>query len=471
MALPMMKHPVLAAVFLSLCLSSAARAELPELGDPTLQNFSSKDEARLGQSFYHTLRASLVFVDDLQVESYISSLGQRLVSHSDAASKKFHFFVINASPINAFAGPDAYVGINSGTILAAQNESELAGVMAHDIAHVAQRHIARAMDRSGKSTAASLATLIAAILVGSQDPQAGQAVLLTGIAGSEQAAINFTRRNEYEADRVGIGILTRSGIDPNGMVDFFQILLAQSQGNNLEYLQTHPLNENRVAEARDRIKATQVKLPSDSDDFEFAKARVAVLTSNQPETFITKDATANDVFGLYQKAIAEIKAQRSDLAIPILEALARKHSYPWIKLALAHAYENQNQTKKALNTLAQLNSFYPNYLPVTIRYAEALTANHQAEKSIALLKHQLQYDDEAVIHQQLAHAYFINGQTAAALESTGNQYLREGYLELASQQYENALSQPNLSESSRQRLEAKREQLKQEIQEKNSTNE
>ena len=105
-----------------------------------------------------------------------------------------------------------------------------------------------------------------------------------------------------------------------------------------------------------------------------------------------------------------------------------------------------------------------------MRYAEALTANHQSEKSIALLKHQLQYDDEAVIHQQLAHAYFINGQTAAALESTGNQYLREGYLELASQQYENALSQPNLSESSRQRLEAKKEQLKEEIQEKNITN-
>ena len=169
MTVPMMKHPILAAVFLSLCLVSTTRAELPELGDPTLQNFSTRDEARLGQAFYHTLRASLVFVDDLQVEYYINSLGQRLVSHSDAAGKKFHFFVVDASPINAFAGPDAYVGVNSGTILAAQNESQLAGVMAHEIAHVSQRHIARQVDRSGQSTAASLATLIAAILVGSQD--------------------------------------------------------------------------------------------------------------------------------------------------------------------------------------------------------------------------------------------------------------------------------------------------------------
>jgi len=465
-----MKHLIFAIFCLSLGLGSSARAELPELGDPTLKTFSTKEEAELGQSFYHALRASLDFVDDLQIEHYVNSLGQRLVSQSDAASKQFRFFVINANQINAFAGPDAYIGVNSGTLLAAQNESQLAGVMAHEIAHVAQRHIARTIDRSGKTTAASVATLIAAILVGSQDSQAGQAVLLTGLAGNEQAAINFTRSSEYEADRVGVGILTKAGIDPNGMVDFFQILLAQGQGNDLEYLHTHPLNENRVAEARDRIKATQVKLPADSDDFKFAKARIAVLTSRQPETFIEKNAHATDVFSLYQKAIAQIKAQRSDQAIPVLEALAGKHSHPWIKLALAEAYENENQMQKALNTLEQLASFYPGYLPVTLRYAEALTANNQSQKSIALLKRQLQYDDDAIVHQALARAYFINGQTAAALESTGNQYLREGYLELASQQYENALQQPNLSESSRQRLNARKEQLKEKLQEKTQSN-
>lgn len=461
-----MKYPLFALVCLNLLLAPIARGELPELGDPTLQNFSSREEAELGQAFYHALRAGLIFVDDLQIEHYVRNMGQRLVSHSDAAGKQFRFFVINANQINAFAGPDAYIGINSGTLLASQNESQLAGVMAHEIAHVSQRHIARAIDNAGNSTAASLATLVAAILVGSQDSQAGQAVLLTGLAGTQQASINFTRSGEYEADRIGIGILTRTGIDPAGMVEFFQLLLAQSQGNDLEYLRTHPLNENRVSESRDRIKTNQIKLPNDSDDFQFAKARIAVLTSRQPETFIAKNAAASDVFGLYQKAIAQIKAQRSEQAIPVLEALSLRHNHPWIRLALAEAYENENQIQKTLETLAQLTSLYPGYLPVTLRYAEALTASNQSQKSIVLLKHQLQYDDDAIVHQQLARAYFSNGQTAAALESTGNQYLREGYLELAAQQYENALQQPNLSETSRRRLSTRQQQLKAQLQKK-----
>lgn len=435
-------------------------ADLPELGDPTLQNFSNKEEAELGQAFYHALRASLEFVDDLQIEHYVKNLGQRLVTHSDAAGKNFRFFVINSDVINAFAGPDAYIGINSGLLLQAKNESQLASVMAHEISHVSQRHLARAVDRSGNATAASLATILAAILVSAQDPQAGQAVLFTGIAGAQQASLNFTRQNEYEADRIGISILAKAGISPAGMVEFFEFLLSQSTANDLEYLRTHPLNENRVSEARSRIKEEQSNLPSDTDDFKFARARLAVISSHQPENFIELNASASDVFGLYQKAIAQIKTRHSEQAIPILEKLAGKYNHPWIKLALAEAYEDENQSGRSMAVLEQLAGYYPGYLPVTVSYARALTASNQSLKSISLLKHQLQYDDDAVIHQQLAQAYYINGQTAAALESTGNQYLREGYIDLAIQQFENALRQPDLNESSRQRLETKKDQLK-----------
>ena len=449
---------------LVLTWSAPSFAELPELGDPTLQSFSTREETELGQAFYHALRASLEFVDDLQIEHYVRSLGQRLVTHSDAPGKRYRFFVIHSDAINAFAGPDAYIGINSGLLQRATNESQLASVMAHEISHVSQRHIARAVDRSGASAAASFATILAAILVSSQDSQAGQAVLLTGLAGTQQASLNFTRQNEYEADRVGINILAKAGINPAGMVEFFEFLLSQSSASDLEYLRTHPLNENRVSEARNRIATDQVKLPNDSDDFKFARARLSVLTSRQPELFISKNADASDIFRLYQKAIAQIRTRHSEQAIPILEKLAGKHSHPWIKLALAEAYENENQPEKALSVLAQLAGFYPGYMPVTLNYAKALTDNNQSQKSIGLLKHQLQYDDDASIHQELARAYYINGQTAAALESTGNQYLREGYTELALQQYENALNQANLSESSRQRLTVKKDKLKEKTQ-------
>ena len=147
----------------------------------------------LGLGFYRSLREKLTFIDDLQINYYLDSVGQRLASHSDAAGDRFRFFIIKAPTINAFAGPAAYIGIHTQLILEAKNESQLASVLAHEIAHVSQRHLARAFDNSGQSTALTIATLLAAILVGTQDSQAGQAVLMSGIAGNQQSSINFTR--------------------------------------------------------------------------------------------------------------------------------------------------------------------------------------------------------------------------------------------------------------------------------------
>jgi predicted Zn-dependent protease len=437
-----------------------ANAELPELGDPTLKNFSRQDEVELGQAFYYALRANLDFIDDLQINHYVKSLGQTLASHSDAAGNQFHFFVINADSINAFAGPNATLGINSGLMLKATNESQLAGVIAHEISHVSQRHIARAIDRSGNVAVASFATILAAILLGSQDPQAAQAVLFTGIAGTQQAAINFTRQNEYEADRIGIGILGRAGINPQGMVEFFETLLADGRGTDIEYLRTHPLNVSRVSEARNRIADEHRLLPNDSDDFRFCKARLEVLISRKPATFIARQADDDDIIGQYQRAIALIASHDNDAAVQQLKPLLLKSNHPWIKLALAQAHEQRGDSKTALNILEQLASYYPDYLPVTLAYANALTANKQAQQSITVLKHQLQLDDDAIVHKALAFAYYSNGQNTAALEATGNQYQREGYYELAIQQYEHALQMPDVGATGKQRLTTKIDELK-----------
>lgn len=175
---------------------TTAYGNLPDLGDPTLDSFSSKEEQQLGLAFYRSLRANLTFIEDLQINYYLNSIGQRLASHSDAAGDQFHFFIIQAPTINAFAGPAAYIGIHTELILEAENESQLASVLAHEIAHVSQRHLARAFDSSGQSTALTIATMLAAILIGTQDSQAGQAVLLSGIASNQQSSINFTRSNE-----------------------------------------------------------------------------------------------------------------------------------------------------------------------------------------------------------------------------------------------------------------------------------
>lgn len=452
-------------IILSLTLATAAHANLPTLGDPTLDSFSSKEERQLGLGFYRSLRANLPFVDDLQINYYLNSIGKRLASHSDAAGDEFHFFIIKAPTINAFAGPAAYIGIHTQLILEAENESQLASVLAHEIAHVSQRHLARAFDNSGNSTALTIATLLAAILVGSQDSEAGQAVFMSGIAGSQQSSINFTRSNEYEADRVGIGILADTGINPQGMVEFFEILLDQSpDGGGIEYLRTHPLSSNRVSEAKNRLDKKDAALPADTLDFQFTKARLAVLLSKQPAYYLDDNVVGNGLVGQYQKALAAIRTHDADLAIQILAKNRKKHQHPWLRLALAEAYSSKQDDKKALQVLSSLEKLYPGYLPVTMAYASALNNNKMPDKSIALLKKQLQSDDYAIIYKALAHAYYSNGQISAALESTGDQYVRQGYIELAIQQYDNALNQENISQSTKQRLEAAKLELKKVIQ-------
>lgn len=452
-------------IILFLTLNTAAQANLPTLGDPTLDSFSSKQEQQLGLGFYRSLRANLPFVDDLQINYYLNSVGKRLASHSDAAGDKFHFFIINAPTINAFAGPAAYIGIHTELILEAKNESQLASVLAHEIAHVSQRHLARAFDNSGQSTALTIAALLTAILIGSQDPQAGQAVFLSGIAGSQQSSINFTRSNEYEADRVGISILAETGINPQGMVEFFEILLDKSPEGGIEYLRTHPLSGNRVSEAKNRLNENTEKLPADSLDFQFAKARLVVLLSKQPAYYLDDVVVGDGLIGQYQKALAAIRTQKLDLAIQLLEKNRKKHPHPWLQLALAEAYSSQQDDKKALEVLSTLAKLYPGYLPVTMAYVDALNNNKMPDKSISLLKKQLQTDDYAIIYKALANAYYSNGQVSAALESTGNQYAREGYIELAIQQYDNALRQENINSSTKQRLEAAKLELKKVIQE------
>jgi predicted Zn-dependent protease len=447
-------------LLLLICMP-AAYADLPTLGDPTLGSLSNREESRLGLAYYRTLKAGLHFIEDIELNDYLSSLGQKLITQSDDAGRQFTFFIVDSPVINAFALPAGYIGVNSGLILDADNESQLASVLAHEISHVTQRHIARQFDSSGKSTAASIATILAAILVGSRDSQAGQAVLMGGLAGTAQANINFTRQNEYEADRIGIGLLAKAGINPEGMVEFFEHLLSHSSGLQIEYLSTHPLDINRVTEAKNRINDEDRKLPKDSTDFQFAKARLAVLSSNNNGLHALIEANENihSTISDYLKAIALIRIDRPEQAISILDRLARENNHPWIKLAQAEAYTAADKSADALKILEKLNQLYPGYLPVTVAYARALNSSNEPQRSIKLLLHQLQQDNLPVLRELIAQSYYMNGQISAALEATGDQYALEGFYELALQQYENALKQPGLSDTRKQRLETQKANL------------
>ncbi len=452
-------------VLLSSCTLS--HAELPVLGDPTQQELTPFREYLMGRNFYRTLRANVDFVDDLEVNDYINSLGRKLTSHSASPDSHFRFFVIKIPSINAFAGPDGYIGFHSGLILEAENESEFAGVMAHEISHVTQRHLARRMTDSSANAGTMFATILAGILVASQNPEAGAALLYGGQAALIQSQINFTRANEHEADRIGISVLRDAGINPQGMASFFNTLLQQSERDNvlaqMEYLRTHPLSTTRIAEASNRIKESDRQLPDDSIDYQFSRARIAVQTTASKKQLINKilalPENQQNLLSRYTLGLAYLSDMQTEKAISILKPLSETHKHPWIKLALSDAYMANHDTPVAQQLLSELNALYPNYLPVSIRYARILLDTHNHDQAIQLLNQQLRTQKEAIVYNTLAKAYFSKGQVSLAMEATSFEYELEGHLKLAAQQVNNALQQPGLNKLTIQRLESRKQTL------------
>ena len=435
---------------LLLSLSAQSKAALPVLGDPTQREFTPYREHLMGEQFYRTVKASVPFVTDLEVNDYMMNLGQKLISHSSQPDKKIRIFVIKVANINAFAGPDANMGFHTGLIISAKNESELAGVMAHEISHVTQRHLARAMTESNVSPATMFATILAGILVASQNPDAGAAIIYGGSAAMMQSQINFTRANEHEADRIGISVLKDAGINPEGMAGFFETLLQKSESNNImaqmEYLRTHPLSTTRIAEARNRIALEDRKLPDDSLNFQFVRARILVEMSQSKKQLVKQleglKTNNINIVSRYTLGLAYIENKQPDKAISLLTKLSKEQSHLWIRLALSDAYLAANNKKASLKILKNLNRLVPNYLPVSIRYARNLIDAELNEQAIIVLNLQLRTQKRAIVYNELAKAYFSKGQISLALEATSHEYELEGYLTLAIQQINNALQQP-----------------------------
>lgn len=243
------------ALLLILLLPIGAQADtqdvdLPDLGSASEQALTPKMERILGRMVLR--RVSRYTIDDVEVRQSLLQLGNRLAKSSHRAPGDFAFVPIDDTRINAFAAPGGVVGINTGIFLHSTGVHETAAVIAHEIAHVTQKHLARAYDNSSILTLQSAVALIGAILLANYDPQLAQAAATIGTASSLQSQINFTRANEQEADRIGMQILARAGYDPTGMPGFFGKLLRAtlySRSELPEFLRTHPLTENRLAEA------------------------------------------------------------------------------------------------------------------------------------------------------------------------------------------------------------------------------
>jgi predicted Zn-dependent protease len=420
------------------------KLNLPEMGDSAGTLISPQEEKQLGEAFFRGLHQQVDINQDSEIQQYIQNIGEKLVSHSDTPAYPFHFFVVMENAINAFAGPGGYIGVNSGLILMTEAESELASVMAHEIAHVTQRHLYRSYEASSRLSIPMVAATLGAILLGTQSGAAGQAAIMAIQAGSVQFQINFTREHEEEADRVGMQTLSQSVFDPRSMPTFFERLQQSTRyaGQNVpEFLRTHPVTASRISDSRGRADNYPYKQYPDSLAYQLIKTKLQVLLSvDNDEIRTLLQAKLNQglpeqrTVANYGLGLVALKTQNFAQAERIFQELVqqfpRQSHYP---AALARTALEASNYKVALERYQKLSEQFPENDAVKIEYVSALLKAGEAHKAkevllqlspktknlpiFAQLLAQIygELNQPAESHRYLADYYFAMGETRQAI--------------------------------------------------------
>ena len=449
----------------------AAGSDLPDLGSPAATILSKTDEYRLGAMVAHELRQQNGLLEDPEVSEYINNIGERLASQSAMGGGDFHYFVVKDTSINAFAVSGGYVFINAGLILATSTESELAGVMAHETAHITQHHIARMLADQSKQSLPTIAALIGAILLGAiGGGQAAEGAIAATQGMAVQHQINFTRDNEWEADRVGIGYLAGAGFDPYGMGSMFETM-ARHQGLAATYIPAmlidHPMDSDRVAEQHARAAQFPPVKAHDSESYVLIRERVRVLTAtgdtDMAAQYAQKIAHGSDNLGnRYGYALALMNSNRAEEAVKILGPLVQQHEgLTLLYSALAQAQAKAGHSREALATFQRAEQLFPRNVPVTVRYAEELmTVGRAGEAHNMLLD---LFNNVPPTPDQIrltALAASAAGDAGDAYFYMGEYDLANGDLNLAAQQLQLALASPHISQIQRQRYQARLDEVR-----------
>jgi predicted Zn-dependent protease len=507
--------PLAAAVILALGLvvdsEAQQRSGLPDIGSSAGELLSPKEEVEYGAYTLYQLRRFGYVLEDPLIDGWLDSMGHRLAAASDKPEQPFVFFLMRDRQINAFATLGGFVGVNAGTILTAQNEDEVAGVVAHEISHVTQKHVLRAVERAQKDQIpimlATLGAIIAAQQAGGRSDEghandkdaAIQAAVVGGQALAMQRQINFTRSSEAEADRVGIQALYRAGYNPGGMADFFERMERMERGNSggyqvPSYLQTHPVTTARLSEARERATRLLREQPAvtnasanpqslllpwainavgpasvaaPSRMFDWARERLRVLSAESPAIGLKEAKNAVDQAGAkvtdaqrYGLAVAQMRVGYPAAAEDGLSALAKTHpDNLWVALALAeNAYVARNEALSR-KRYEELLTRHPDNRAVILGYAETLNSIGSADagkRAQTILRPILpSYSDDPLFQKNFARASELAGDLPRAGEAFAEAAYLNGRAEDALNQLNALLKRDDIGYIQRARIEAR----------------
>ncbi|MET0935588.1 MAG: M48 family metalloprotease [Luteibacter sp.] len=513
MRTPLPRLAVIAAAALATFVAGAQdNVRLPDLGSSANALISPREADEYGAMMLRQMHALDLTVDDALADQYINDLGYRLVASSDRPKDHFQFFIVNDSQINAFAAPGGYIGVNAGLINITTSESELAGVIAHEIGHITQNHLYRAFEDSKKNAPLMALVLLGAIAAGAAGAagDAAPAVLMGGQGLIMQRQINFTRKDEIEADRTGIQTLANAGFDPDAMADFFgrmQDTLRVGQGEDKaavpSLLLSHPVTLERISDARARARGLEEKQANRPrqptlDKAAWEKTTAPVLYVKDPTALVTNGASipkdsAGDTYALmrerirvlsgdarkladfyatnlkrkdfdtaanrYGYAVALTRSGRGALAVEQVQPLlASQPASVVLRLALADAYVDAGRHGDAMAIYKVLRENSPRNQAVTLGYARALTDTGRADESrlaATLIRPMLDTSDDPEVFCTFARASDRAGDSVRSAEAYADSAYLSGRPFDAMEQLKRLLKRDDLDYYQRARIQAR----------------
>ncbi len=430
-------------------LAHAQIDNLPRLGDAGGEELSPAMERKVGDSIVREMRRRGAIDDDVETTDYLNGFAASLAATTPASGFDFQFFLVRDGTLNAFALPGGYIGVHTGLIVAAQSESELASVLAHEIGHVTQRHIARMLARERQASVMMLAALVLAALAARSNPQAAGGMISLGSTVAQQQMLGFSRDAEREADRVGLDILRQGGFDSNGMISFFGRLQKSGrlyESSAPEYLHTHPLTSERIADIQGRVSETRYRQRADSLEFRLVRARLRALADTSVDGLrrersqferrlrertidetagwfglATLAAAARDWAGA-RKALAEVR-RRLPAGHPFVERLAAR-----VELDAGAPAAAQQLVDAALSRFASSRA-------LTHLRAAVLLARRDFAAAVPFLEGALElHRGDPELWRMLSQAHGGVGQPARAHRAAAEQYVLLGAMPAAIEQ-------------------------------------
>lgn len=471
----LLKKSIAILVALSLVAGPLSAQTLPDLGDSAESTLPEAQERSIGKRVMLEVRADRSYVEDAELTDYVTTLGQRLLLSSGSTRGDIEFFLLQDDSINAFALVGGYIGIHTGLILAAQSESELAGVVGHEIAHILQRHQARMLAGQKNAALGSLVALALAILAAKSGntSQAPEAAIAAASGLQIQSMLDYSRDFERESDRLGFQMVEKAGFDPRGMASFFERLQRANRHNDGRtpgYLRTHPLTTERIADMQNRVALMPSRSVPDTVEFQFAQAKLRALQGSPTDavehfrSLIAEKTIRRSRADLYGLAVAQKRLRDFNAALTTIDDARRGGPNAWIEHLAGEVRMDQGRPAQARETYEKALAVMPGSRALFQGYVASLLETGESNKALTEIETRLRRTpEEAKLYDLQAKAYAAAGRQLSQHRALAEAHYRRGRIAAAVDQLELALKQRDGNFYERSGAEARSRELKAEL--------